>query len=277
MADRAWSWDASLYRGAAEFYSRGRTPYPPELAEALTAALGLDGSGRLLDVGCGPGSVTLLLAPRFAEAVGLDPDADMLAEARRAADRAGVGHVTWRRLRAEQLPADVPAPTVVTFAQSFHWMQRDVVAGAVRRMLRPGGAVVHIGGDTHAGIESGERLPHPRPPRAEIGLLIRRFLGEERRAGRSVLPTGRTPDGEDAVYRAAGFTGPERIVLPSRVVVRTADEIRASVYSLSSSAPHLFADDLPRVDDHLRALIDRASPDGHFCERMGETTVGIWR
>jgi len=36
------------------------------------------GHGRLLDVGCGPGSLTLLLAPLFDQAVGLDPDPDML-------------------------------------------------------------------------------------------------------------------------------------------------------------------------------------------------------
>ena len=61
--------------------------YPPELAERLTELLELDGTGRLLDVGCGPGSLTLLLADRFASAVGVDADAGMLAEAERLAAR----------------------------------------------------------------------------------------------------------------------------------------------------------------------------------------------
>jgi cyclopropane fatty-acyl-phospholipid synthase-like methyltransferase len=60
-------------------------PYPPQVAEALVDALDLDGTGRLLDVGCGPGSLTLLLAPHVAEAIGVDPDADMLTEAARLA------------------------------------------------------------------------------------------------------------------------------------------------------------------------------------------------
>lgn len=63
-----WTWDPSLYAGSAAYYARGRVPYPPELATLLAAELGLDGSGRLLDVGCGPGSLTLLLAPLFAAA-----------------------------------------------------------------------------------------------------------------------------------------------------------------------------------------------------------------
>lgn len=121
------------------------------------------------------------------------------------------------------------------------------------------------------------RLLHPRPPRDEIDSLVRQFLGDTRRAGQSSLPSGETPGDEDAIYRAAGFAGPERIELPSRVVVRSAEQVRSSVYSLSSAAPHLFGDDLRDFDARLRALIDGASVDGLFNERMREITVSVWR
>jgi SAM-dependent methyltransferase len=81
----ARKWDAKLYEGSAPYYACGRVPYPPELAETLRAELRLDGTGRLLDVGCGPGSLALLLAPFFAEVVGLDPDPRMIAEVDREA------------------------------------------------------------------------------------------------------------------------------------------------------------------------------------------------
>ena len=61
-------------RGQPPYYARGRLPYPPEVADALSVELALDGTGRLLDVGCGPGSLALLLAPLFRDVVGLDPD-----------------------------------------------------------------------------------------------------------------------------------------------------------------------------------------------------------
>jgi hypothetical protein len=59
---RSWSWDKSLFAGAAEYYEQGRLPYAPGLADVLARQLGLDGRGRLLDVGCGPGIVAGFLA-----------------------------------------------------------------------------------------------------------------------------------------------------------------------------------------------------------------------
>ena len=64
-----WEWDELLYAGSARHYSVGRMPYPAVLADAIRDELHLDGTGRLLDVGCGPGSLTLLLAPLFVAAV----------------------------------------------------------------------------------------------------------------------------------------------------------------------------------------------------------------
>lgn len=50
-------WDDSLYAGSAEFYVKGRLPYPERLADVFRDHLNLDGRGRLLDLGCGPGVV----------------------------------------------------------------------------------------------------------------------------------------------------------------------------------------------------------------------------
>jgi hypothetical protein len=163
-----WTWDSSLYAGSADFYAVGRAAYPPAIAARLRDALRLDGHGRLLDVGCGPGSLTMLLAPLFAEAIGVDADVDMLAVAARLATDADLNNVAWRHLRAEDLPADLPEVHVVTFAQSFHWMDRPRVASTVRSMVAPGGALVHVSATTHEGVPTYAVLPHPQPPRAAI-------------------------------------------------------------------------------------------------------------
>jgi SAM-dependent methyltransferase len=244
-----------------------------ELAGVLRAGLGLDGRGRLLDVGCGPGSVTLLLAPLFESAVGIDADRDMIAEARRS----NVDGVEWRHLRAEELPAGLGTFRVATFAQSFHWMDRPLVARRVREMLEPGGAWVHVDAQTHCSAPGDGPLPHPEPPRAAIDALVKHYLGPVRRAGTVLLPQG-TPSGEAEIMRAAGYTGPERLPVSGGVVhERSADEVVASVFSLSWSAPHLFGERLGEFERDLRALLRSASRSGRFAERSHEISLLVWR
>ena len=99
-------YDPTIYLGSAAHYRYGRPAYSPELEAFLTQEASLDGNGRLLDVGCGPGVLTVRLAHLFEQAVGLDPDADMLAEGRRAAGEKTAGSIRWvqvhRTLRARR-------------------------------------------------------------------------------------------------------------------------------------------------------------------------------
>ena len=271
-----WTWDPSLYAGSARFYAAGQVAYPAEIVDVLAAALGLDGTGLLLDVGCGPGSLTLLLAPCFAEVIGIDPDADMLSEAARLAEANGVRNARWRQLRAEELPGDPPQVRAVTFAQSFHWMDRRRVARAARSMLVTGGAVVHVHATTHEGVDTDAALPFPRPPREQITRLVERYLGPGRRAGQGELTAG-TAEREDVIYRAAGLSGPERFQVSGRVVERTTDQVAASIYSLSSAAPHLFGDQLQDFDTELRRLLAATAAAGWFSEQMRSITLDVWR
>ncbi|MGW2741249.1 class I SAM-dependent methyltransferase [Streptomyces sp. NPDC001450] len=272
-----WVWDETLFAGAAPYYDRGRLPYAPTLVPVLADELGLDGTGRLLDVGCGPGTLSVPLAPLFGEVVGVDPDPGMLGEAaRRAAAAGGAAKSRWVRIRAEDLPADLGTFTVAVFAQSFHWMDRELVAGTVRGMLRPGGALVHVSDlkGERLGIEG---LPYPGVPYGAIGELVKQYLGPVRRAGRGVLPDG-TPGGESEIIARAGFLGPERLVVSGgQVLDRSEDDVVAGTFSMSYSAPGLFGPHRDAFEADLRRLLRSSSPAGRFCERGPSTEVFVWR
>jgi SAM-dependent methyltransferase len=276
-----WSWDESLFAGAAEYYEQGRLPYAPGLADALARSLALDGQGRLLDVGCGPGTVTLRLAPLFEAVVGVDPDADMLAYAAQAAAEQSVGNATWVRMRAEALPAGLGAFRVVTFAASFHWMDRPRVAAAVATMLGPGGAAVQVDApgyrpDDLAAERQRGSLPFPPPPHDALDQLRREYLGADRRAGQSIRNT--SPSGEDRVFQDAGFLPAVTVTVPDqRVVERTADDVVALVFSSSSTAPHLFGDRRDDYESDLRQILAQASPAGRFSVRLPDNLLRIWR
>ncbi|MBB5835712.1 methyltransferase domain-containing protein [Kribbella italica] len=270
-----WVWDETLFAGAAGYYEQGRLRYPAALAATLRSALGLDGSGRLLDVGCGPGTVALRVAQLFADVVGLDPDPGMVAEASRLARDRGVANVRFVQARAEELPAELGRFTVATFAQSFHWMDRVRVAEVVGSMLLPGGALVHV--DT-AGQPSGPApvLPYPSPPVEAVTAVVRDYLGPQRRAGQSVRET--SPSGEAEILRACGYSGPESVDVPDvEVLTRSTDELVADALSRSSSAPHLFGDRLDSFVADLRAVLAEASPADLFSVRPPEVVLKIWR
>jgi SAM-dependent methyltransferase len=276
-----WNWDESLFAGAAGYYEQGRLPYAPDLAGVFARSLALDGRGRLLDVGCGPGTVTLRLAPLFEAAVGLDPDPGMLAYAAQAAASSGVTNVSWVRERAESLPAGLGTFRAVTFAASFHWMDRPRVASAVATMLDPGGAVVQVtapGGRLgHLTAQAGrDSLPFPPPPDDAIDQLRRRYLGPDRRAGQGIRNT--SPSGEDQVFREAGFLPAQTVTVPDgRVIARTVDDVVARVFSVSSTAPHLFGDRLADFETDMRQTLTQASPAGRFSVRLPDNILRIWR
>lgn len=270
------SYDPTLFEGAAAHYRYGRPPYSPQLEAVLAEELGLDGSHRLLDGGCGPGILTIRLAHLFEEAVGLDPDTAMLAEGRRVAAERGIANIRWVQAVAEDLPAAAPGPyRLVTFGQSFHWTDEARVAETLYDMLEPGGALALI---VHT-VEGRPVPPGPGPPpipHAEIGALVEKYLGPTRRAGQGVAPV-RTHRFEDVLVRTR-FGAPESIFVPGIPdLVRDSESVLSGYFSMSSSAPHLFGD---RADDfaaEVRELLASRSPKGVFWDWPGDTEVVLAR
>ena len=272
-----WAWDESVFEGTAAYYRQGRKPYAPALADAFAEHLHLDGRGRLLDVGCGPGTTALLFAHLFESVIGLDPDPGMLDEAQRAATEEQSTNASWVEMRAEDLPGSLGTFRVISFAQSFHWMDRTRVASAVREMLDANGVVVQVDlWHTNPPSKVLPSGPYPPIPEAAIDELRRRWLGPDRRAGQGFRNT--SPDGEDAVFQAAGFAPEELLVVPDdRVVERSAEDVVAWVLSTSSTAPHLFGDRLDDFIQELRSLLFDVSPEGRFTVALSDNRLRIRR
>jgi SAM-dependent methyltransferase len=265
-------YDPTIYRGCAVHYARGRPPYSRELRERLQAELALDGAGRLLDVGCGPGTLALELAPCVREAVGLDPDAEMLAEAARLAAELGVANARWVRGLAEEI-ADLGLGRfeLVSFGQSLHWTDRDRVVESVYDLLAPGGSIALLA-HTREGRPQPEGPGPPPIPHEAIRAIIDAYLGPRRRAGAgfSSFPTDRYEE----VLARTRFGSCRTLFCAGRPdVVRDADGVLSGYFSLSYCAPHLFGSRLADFEAEARAELARASPPGLFWDWPGDTEV----
>ena len=89
MSDRP-EFRTDLYRGTASFYDRYRLRYPAALIDDLCRRATVDGAGRLLDVACGPGTVTFALSDRFADVWAVDQEPETVEFAARSAAERGV-------------------------------------------------------------------------------------------------------------------------------------------------------------------------------------------
>lgn len=117
-------------------YARFRPEYPPQLAAFLASVA--PRHGLAVDIGCGNGQLTQLLAPHFDHVMGFDPSADQIANARPGA------RIEYRCAPAEQLPLAGGSANLITAAQAAHWFDLPAFYGEVRRIASPGAVLALI-------------------------------------------------------------------------------------------------------------------------------------
>ena len=170
---------------------------------------------RVLDIGCGTGTLVVLIKRLHPDidVVGLDPDPNALARGKRKAKRASVT-VQFDQGFADALPyADASVDRVLS-SFMFHHLQRDEKAGMlreVRRVLRPGGVftLLDFGG----------------PESADKGLFARLIHSSQHLKDNS----------EDRILglmNQAGFTDPKKVAQGTMLFGR----VRTKYYQ--TSVPH---------------------------------------
>jgi SAM-dependent methyltransferase len=124
------------FESGGDAYAKYRPTYPPALAEFLA---GLAPDRKLVvDVGCGTGQLSVLLAEHFDRVEAFDISADQVANA--------TPHpkVSYSVASCDDLPVDDGAASLITVAQAAHWFDLPPFYEEVRRIASPGAALALI-------------------------------------------------------------------------------------------------------------------------------------
>lgn len=133
-----------VFGEVADLYDRARPTYPPALIDTLVSLAGAGGKGgRALDVGCGTGKATVLLAARGLAGIGLEPDLEMARVARR--NLASFPEWSVATGDFEEYVPEVDGTggaerfTLITCATAWHWLDPSRRFLKAAQLLQPGG------------------------------------------------------------------------------------------------------------------------------------------
>ncbi|XP_035533193.1 putative methyltransferase DDB_G0268948 [Morone saxatilis] len=148
----------------ASIYQKYRFTPPEEVKNIILQYLNTKkGQPHVLavDLGCGTGQNSRLLAPHFQEVVGIDVS-DCQLEVARAVP--GYPNVTYRKGTAEDLHFPDGSVDLLTAASAAHWFDQSRFLAEASRVLKPRGCMALLGftdSDTRLHYQDcGERLNH---------------------------------------------------------------------------------------------------------------------
>jgi ubiquinone/menaquinone biosynthesis C-methylase UbiE len=145
-SDRSLRRFGQVFDSCAPAYDEVRRSYPPVLIDAAIERGGLEPGSRVLEVGCGTGKLTELLAGRGLVVDAVDPGENMIDVARKRVGE--TDRVRFHLGRFEELPLEDRVFDGAFSATAFHWIEPEIGWQKVARHLKPGGLfglLAHVG------------------------------------------------------------------------------------------------------------------------------------
>ncbi|WP_262690088.1 class I SAM-dependent methyltransferase [Kordiimonas aestuarii] len=118
-------------------YRENRPSYDINLVDILAAPV--KGRDLAVDVGCGNGQFSRLLARRFDHVIAADGSASQIAESEARPN------IDYRVATAETLDLKPECADLITVVQAAHWFDRDTFYKVADKALKPGGALALVG------------------------------------------------------------------------------------------------------------------------------------
>ncbi len=116
----------------------------PSIDRFITACVEGARGKRVLEIGCGPGSVSLRLAAAASHVTGIDISDTAVRQATERAARAGFGHVEFRVMNAEELDFPSQSFDFVCGRAILHHLDLERALPSLARVLHPAGCALFL-------------------------------------------------------------------------------------------------------------------------------------
>ncbi len=169
-----------LFDGASRYYAQNRPAYPPALVEKLYDELNLSELANVMDLGCGPVSLSLALAPGVQRVVGVDPNAEMLEQARAVIGAAKATNIELVNAHAEEFVEHQRSGSFdgTVIGRAFHWMDRPRLLASLSEVLTDKGGVALATDGGLGGMRGSQLIPGTW--RGLVAEMVTRHLGPTR-------------------------------------------------------------------------------------------------
>ncbi|UCD08477.1 MAG: class I SAM-dependent methyltransferase [Dehalococcoidales bacterium] len=264
------SYYKDTFKGTAWYYARFREGYPEEFFELLTSKFNLSMDDRVLDLGCGTGQITIPLARSVKEVVAMDPEPEMITEGREQAIASGVNNITWVEGGSDDLPNlrdKLGRFKLVTIGTAFHWMDREKTLDELFKIISDDGGIA-IAWNTSIWTY------HPYEWLTAAKELIRKYLGEERRAGSGTYNVASIK--HELFVTESSFTKTETW---KHHWVRsfTPDELIGNLYSTSMANPSVLGEKTEAFESELREALTRLDSSDVFMSEGDTEAILAWQ
>lgn len=253
-----------LFKGTASYYSQYRPIYPSSLIRFLVECFSLDGSGNMLDLGCGTGQLTFRFSDWFGKVIGVDTDQEMIEEAKRISKEVRLENVKWHVGDLQDYKQTEDAVfKLVTIAKAFHWMDRAKVLESLYHMIPVGGGIAIIDNTFPPQV--------PLPWQETVNEVVQQWYGKERRAGNTTYSHPKASHSKMIEQSRFHLSAHQ---LPTYEQTWTIDSIIGNVYSTSYGSKRFLGEHAASFEKHLTEALVALDETGVFKEEV-KITVNL--
>ncbi|MBW2982281.1 class I SAM-dependent methyltransferase [Candidatus Woesearchaeota archaeon] len=125
---------ASFWK-VSSLYDTARPSYPSKLIDDILKISKIKKNGKILDVGCGPGTATKLFAKKGYSIIGIDIGKELISLAKKNSPK----NASYKAVSFEDVKFRTKTFDLIISAQAWHWIKPKIALSKANELLKDNG------------------------------------------------------------------------------------------------------------------------------------------